>query len=175
MRARPVPSAPSARPPTPAAGEWNWDDLYSRLGPALVALARRRFGLSREDAEEALQMAATAIFLAAPSVRSPEAYLTSVFLRECLGLGRQRAETRRHEVVLPETFEAADDSCERMQVVCRFRKAFSLLSPFCRAVMRTCLLDGKPKVAAAAESSSSEKTIYRRYRKCLRTLTGALG
>ena len=32
---------------------------------------------TREDAEEALQRAATAIVLAAPSVRSPEAYLTA--------------------------------------------------------------------------------------------------
>ena len=72
-------------------------------------------------------------------------------------------------------FDPADDSCERIEVVCRFRKAFSLLSPFCRSVMRSCLLDGNPRTEAAAALRSSEKTIHKRYRKCLRTLAHALG
>ena len=74
-----------------------------------------------------------------------------------------------------EGFDPADDSCERIEVVCRFRKAFSLLSPFCRSVMRSCLLDGNPRTVAAAALRSSEKTIHKRYRKCLRTLAHALG
>ena len=98
---------------------WDWEDLYSRLGRGLIALGRRRFGLTLEDAEEALQSAATAIILAAPSVRCPEAYLTSVFLRECLGASRRRQERRWRESPLPEGFERADESCERIEVVCR--------------------------------------------------------
>ena len=108
-------------------------------------------------------------------MRSPEAYLTAVFLRECLALRKRTQETHQREPALLDGFDPADDSCERIQVVCRFRKAFSLLTPFCRSVMRSCLLDGKPRSAAAAALQSSEKTIYKRYRKCLRTLANALG
>ncbi len=153
---------------------WDWEDLYSRLGPGLVILGSRRFGLSRDDAEEALQMAATAIVLAAPSVRSPEAYLTSVFLRECLGILRRRSQIARTEVAAPVGFDAADDSCERIEVACRFRQAFSLLSPVCRSMMRSCLLDGRRR-ADGTDSSSAARTAYKRYRKCLRTLAHALG
>ena len=161
--------------PAPAEGApWDWEDLYARLGRGLLALAERRFGLAREDAEEALQRAATSIFLAAPSVRSPEAYLTTVFLRECLGTWRRLEEVRRHEKRLPDGLQKADDSCARIEVVCRFRRAFSVLSPYCRAVMRSCLLDGRPRVAAD-NAPVSEAAIYKRYRKCLRTLANALG
>jgi hypothetical protein len=75
---------------------------------------------------------------------------------------------------MPDGFEKADDSCERIEVVCRFRKAFSLLSPYCRAVMRSCLLEGKSRVAGS-DAPVSEGAIYKRYRKCLRTLADALG
>lgn len=164
-------------PPDPAvdARSWDWDDLYARLGRNLVSLGHRRYGLTRDDAEEALQRAATAIVLSAPCVRSPEAYLTAVFLRECLALRKRILETRRREPALLDGFDPADDSCERIEVVCRFRRAFSLLSPFCQSVMRSCLLAGKPRTEAAASLQSSEKTIYKRYRKCLRTLAHALG
>ena len=161
--------------PAVDARSWDWDDLYARLGRGLVSLGHRRYGLTREDAEEALQRAATAIVLSAPCVRSPEAYLTAVFLRECGALRKVRQETHRREPALVEGFDPADDSCERIEVVCRFRKAFSLLSPFCRSVMRSCLLAGKPRTEAAAAMQSSEKTIHKRYRKCLRTLAHALG
>ena len=175
----PVPAGALADPAAPAAPagarEWDWDDLYARLGRGLVALGRRRYLLTREDAEEALQRAATSILLAAPSVRCPEAYLTSVFLRECLGIRKRQQERQRRELPVPDGFDAPDESCERIQVACRFRRAFSLLSPFCRAVMRSCLLDGKPRAAAAAAVSASGATIYKRYRKCLRTLAHALG
>ena len=155
--------------------EWDWEDLYARLGPGLVRLAAHRFGLRREDAEEALQAAATAIVLAASSVRSPEAYLTSVFLRECLGLLRRRGQIDRNEIPPPAHFDPADDSCDRIQVVCRFRKAFALLSPVCRSMMRTCLLGGKRRIDAGPASPLPERTAYSRYRKCLRTLANALG
>ncbi len=168
-----APSQDGARPAGLEPRYWDWEDLYSRLGPGLVVLGARRFGLSRDDAEEALQMAATAIVLAAPSVRSPEAYLTSVFLRECLGILRRRSQLARTEVAPPVGFDAADDSCERIEVACRFRQAFSLLSPVCRSMMRSCLLDGRRR--ADADSSSAARTAYKRYRKCLRTLAHALG
>ncbi|MCL4807300.1 MAG: hypothetical protein KJ062_05820 [Thermoanaerobaculia bacterium] len=169
-RLGPPPSAPGS---AAAASGWDWEDLYRRLGASLISLGRRRFDLSREDAEEALQRAATSIVLAAPSVRSPEAYLTSVFLRECLGAWRQRQARQRRESPLPDGFERADDSCERIEVVCRFRKAFALLTPYCRSVMRSSLLEGKPR-AAASDGPVTGAAIYKRYRKCLRTLADAL-
>lgn len=156
------------------AREWDWEELYRHLGQSLIALGRRRFDLSREDAEEALQRAATAIVFAAPSVRSPEAYLTSVFLRECLGAWRRRQDIQRRELPMPDGFQRADDACERIEVVCRFRSAFSRLSPYCRSVMRSCLLEGKTRVAGS-DAPVSEGAIYKRYRKCLRTLADALG
>ena len=171
-RLGPPPSDPGSAASDAASG-WDWDDLYARLGNGLISLGRRRFDLSREDAEEALQRAATNIILAAPSVRSPEAYLTSVFLRECLGAKRQGQARQRRETPLPEGFDRADDSCERIEVVCRFRKAFSLLTPYCRSVMRSSLLEGKPRTAAH-DGPLSGAAIYKRYRKCLRTLADAL-
>lgn len=174
----PAPSAAPAdasRPDGLEPRDWDWGDLYSRLGPGLVRLASQRFGLSRDDAEEALQMAATAIVLSAASVRSPEAYLTTVFLRECLGLLRRRGRIEQNEVTAPARFDPADDSCDRIQVVCRFRRAFALLSADCRSMMRSCLLDGKSRVGASTASSVPERTIYFRYRKCLRMLANALG
>ncbi len=156
------------------AREWDWEELYRHFGQSLIALGRRRFDLSREDAEEALQQAATAIVFAAPSVRSPKAYLTSVFLRECLGARRRRQEVQRRELPMPDGFQKADDACERIEVVFRFRSAFARLSPYCRSVMRSCLLEGKSRVAGS-DAPVSEAAIYKRYRKCLRTLADALG
>lgn len=177
-RSTQAPAEPSASAPGPAvpadARDWDWEELYRRLGSGLIAMGRRRFDLSREDAEEALQRAATAIVFAAPSVRSPEAYLTSVFLRECLGAWRRRQEVQRRELPMPDGFQKADDACERIEVVCRFRSAFALLSPYCRSVMRSCLLEGKSRVAGS-DAPVSEGAIYKRYRKCLRTLADALG
>jgi len=155
--------------------EWDWEDLYTRLGPGLIRLAAYRFGLRREDAEEALQAAATAIVLAASSVRSPEAYLTSVFLRECLGHLRRRGQIERNEIPAPAQFDPADDSCDRIEVVCRFRRAFALLSPVCRKMMRSCLLGGKRRIDASPTAALPERTAYSRYRKCLRTLADGLG
>ena len=174
---RPRPTAATAESQPPArdgSAPWDWEDLYARLGRGLLALGQRRFGLSREDAEEALQRAATSILLAAPSVRSPEAYLTTVFLRECLGAFRKGKERGRRELPMPEGLEKADDSCERIEVVCRFRRAFSLLSPYCRSVMRACLLQGK-RHAEADDAAVTESAVHKRYRKCLRTLANALG
>lgn len=59
--------------PEPAIGgtAWDWDDLYSRIAGGLVSLGIRRYRLSREDAEEALQRAALSIVAAAPVVRNP--------------------------------------------------------------------------------------------------------
>ena len=177
-RSTQAPAEPSATAPGPAvpadARDWDWEELYRRLGSGLIAMGRRRFDLSREDAEEALQRAATAIVFSAPSVRSPEAYLTSVFLRECLGAWRRRQEVQRRELPMPDGFQKADDACERIEVVCRFRSAFALLSPYCRSVMRSCLLEGKTRVAGS-DAPVSEGAIYKRYRKCLRTLANALG
>jgi DNA-directed RNA polymerase specialized sigma24 family protein len=174
---RPRPPAETADVAFPArdgTAPWDWDDLYARLGRGLIALGQRRFGLSREDSEEALQRAATSILLAAPSVRSPEAYLTTVFLRECLGTFRKAKARGRRELPMPEGLEKADDACERIEVVCRFRRAFALLTPYCRSVMRACLLEGKTR-AEAGEGAVSESAVHKRYRKCLRTLANALG
>lgn len=172
---RAVPMEGSAGPANPVdPREWDWSDLYSRLGRGLVSLGRRRYALALEDAEEALQRAATAIVFAAPSVRNPEAYLTAVFLRECSAVRKQRQETARREPQLADGVEPADDSHTRIEIVCHFRKAFSLLSPFCQSVMRSCLIEGKARTLAATEIQASEKTIYKRYRKCLRTLAHAL-
>lgn len=174
---RPRPAAETAgnAPPVPVPGvPWDWDDLYARLGRGLIALGQRRFGLLREEAEEALQRAATSILIAAPSVRSPEAYLTTVFLRECVGIFRSRKERSRRELPMPEGLERADDACERIEVVCRFRRAFSLLTPYCRAVMRACLVEGKRRTEAD-DAAVSQSAVHKRYRKCLRTLANALG
>jgi DNA-directed RNA polymerase specialized sigma24 family protein len=75
---------------------------------------------------------------------------------------------------MPEGLEKADDACERIEVVCRFRRAFALLTPYCRSVMRACLLGGKTR-AEADEGAVSESAVHKRYRKCLRTLANALG
>jgi RNA polymerase sigma factor (sigma-70 family) len=162
--------------PEPACGttSWDWDDLYTRMAGRLVSLGVRRFRLSREDAEEALQRAALSIVAAAPVVRNAEAYLTATFLRESADVLRRRRLLEVREGPVPDGFERASHDCERIEVVCRFRQAFSSLSPFCRRVMRSCLLDGLDRQEAAAEASASSKTIFKRYRKCLRTLANAL-
>ena len=153
---------------------WDWDDLYARMAGGLVALGVRRFRLSREDAEEALQRAALSIVAAAPVVRNPEAYLTAAFLRESADALRRRRTRDFREGPVPDGLERANHDFERIEVVCRFRQAFSSLSPFCRRVMRSCLLDGVDRKVAAVQASSSEKTVFKRYRKCLRTLANAL-
>lgn len=87
---------------------------------------------------------------------------------------RRRRILEVRESPVPDGFEQANHDCERIEVVCRFRQAFSSLSPFCRRVMRSCLLDGLDRQEAAVEASGSSKTIFKRYRKCLRTLANAL-
>lgn len=155
---------------------WEWEDVYENLGPNLVDLGMKRYGLSREDAEDALQKTAEAIAHADAlvPVRSREAYFTTSFLHAALRLAKHRRS--RGELPLIDGVEPPTDErhVERLETLIRVRRAVASLSPDCRALVVSWLETGNLQESAAF-LQLSDRQVYRQRDRCWKRLIDALG
>ena len=60
--------------------QWNWEELNAVYRPRLIAAGIVRFGLTREECEDAAQTIFLKILTQNPRVRDPKAYLRAAFL-----------------------------------------------------------------------------------------------
>lgn len=148
-----------------------WEEVYEELAGGLVALGVRRYGLSHEDCEDALQHAAQDASLS-PGVRNRRGYLTTVFMRKCWQIRKGR--DRRPDVAMEEGFEPSHDPSAAIVASLNFRRAMGGLPGRCREVITAWALADRNAQETARELSLSPRTIYVRIERCVKRLLHAL-
>lgn len=156
----------------------SWEDVYSDLAGALVSLAIKRYRLSAEDAEDALQRTAEGLMATHGTVpiRNRKGYFTTTFLHFASRISRERVS--RREVAIPEDdFEGAlvgDDPRARLQALISMRRAIAQLPVECRQLVQS-TLEGNNVLEAARLLDWPARTAYKRRDRCWKRLMYALG
>ncbi len=157
----------SAHAPSDVAGipsnEWDWSQLMENLWPALLSSGQRKFGLSREDCEDAIQQVAQEIIQRRPRARMPEAYLRNAYYRHCCDVARARGRF----VALESVSEFRHEPGGRMEAECDVTNALGRVSPRCRELITAYALEGRTLPETADWVGSSKVTIWKRIHKCL--------
>ncbi len=142
---------------------WDWDRLVVEFFPRLVAAGHRRFRLSREDCEDALQRVAQEIVARRPRARVPEAFLTTAFYRRCLKI----AQARRLIEMPPLETDRVDDPRARLAAQTDISMALARVGPRCRHVLSVYALEGRTLPETAEAIRLSPKSMWRRVQRCL--------
>ncbi len=166
---------PTAAEETAVTG-WEWEEVYENLGGTLIELGMRRYGMSREDAEDALQRVAETIAQtdALVPIRSREAYFTTCFLHAALRIVKRRRSRGEHPILEGVELPHDENHVERLEALIRVRRALAQLSPDCRALVLSWLETGNFQ-ESAAELQVSQRAIYRQRDRCWKRLIDALG
>jgi RNA polymerase sigma factor (sigma-70 family) len=171
-----VPSADSVSAPpsgsNPAA--WDWERLDAHLRPRLLNVGQRRFGLTREEAEDLLQDTFESVLTKRPRVRNMEGYLVGSFFNRCCDRLEQRKNQRRNEGPLDPNFL---DAVAVRQIIdgVRVRSAFWLLTPGCRHLIRAYCIFRQTLAEAAADAGCTVPAVWKRLNQCMKRMRGCLG
>ncbi len=150
-------STDTEAPPDPAgdvrrtAPDWNWGYIYATLLPGLLVGARRRFGLSVDDAEEALQVLVLGLTTRrARAEKTVTGYITEAFHRRCITMF-----VKVHaQEVLPLSEDFGTNPLEFLAETLSVSRAFRGLPKMCRKILwiRTgaALLEQQPRHTGAA-------------------------
>lgn len=160
-----------AEPAVVETEEPGWEEVYEEMAGGLVALGVRRYHLSHEDCEDALQHAAQDAALS-PGVRNRRGYLTTVFMRRCWKI--RQAKIKHPEVRLEDGPEPSHDPSAAIITSLSFRRAMGGLPGRCREVITAWALADRNAQATARELSLSPRTIYVRIERCVKRLLNAL-
>lgn len=156
--------------------EWEWEEIYEEMAEPLISLARRRYGLNHQDAEDALQRTAEAIAFThfnAP-IRNRRGYFTGTFLHMAYRIFTERKRRNAVEIPMPEDDSAGqDDPRLRLDALIRMRRAITLLPPFCRQLIESTLL-GNNVLESAKLLDWPQRRAYKRRDSCWRKLVNAL-
>ena len=149
--------------------------LLERLEPELRAIVRQ-FGIPREDADDILQDTALAFLTRQSEIRSPRAWLATVFKKRCLLYWRSR---RRRFIEAVDTAlleEVGEQENRQQQRDLRhdLNTALSQLSGKCRRIlgMRYGLECTGPEIAARIGAKPA--TVRQATLRCLSALTRCL-
>ena len=160
----PDPSAPPC---------WDWDKLDSVLRPRLLALGTRRFGLNREECEDALQGVFMNVLAQDGRIRDPIAYIKVSFLNAC----RNLLVSRRRPSVTPDD-DLADENAgglaSQIEAACTVAGAFRQIEPRCRDLIRAYYIEDLPLAETAEKSGYSPKTVWKRISRCIEKLRSCL-
>jgi RNA polymerase sigma factor (sigma-70 family) len=150
---------------------WDWERLDARLRPRLLTVGERRFGLTREEAEDVLQDTFESVFTKRPRVRNMEGYLVGSFFNRCC----DRLERRRRLNERPISGEFPDArAAGRIVDGIHVRSAFRLMSPACRQLIRAYCLLRLSLAEAAAEAGCTVPTVWKRLNQCVKRMRGCL-
>jgi RNA polymerase sigma factor (sigma-70 family) len=153
---------------------WDWERLDARLRPRLLNVGERRFGLTREEAEDILQDTFESVFTRRPRVHNMEGYLVGSFFNRCCDRLEQRIRQRRNERVLgPEVPDAV--AARRLVDGIHVRSAFRLLPPGCRRLIRAYCLFRQTLAETAAEAGCTVPAVWKRLNQCMKRMRGCLG
>ncbi len=142
---------------------WEWDRLVREFFPRLVAAGHRRFSLSREDCEDALQIVAQEIVTRRPRALVPEAFLTTAFYRRCFKI----VQARKPSYGPPGENQLVDDPRQRLLSEFRVSSALAHIHPRCRAILRLYAIEGCTLPETASRIRQSPKAMWKSVQRCL--------
>jgi len=154
--------------------DWDWERLDAHLRPRLLKVGERRFGLTREEAEDLLQDTFESVLTKRPRVRNMEGYLVGAFFNRCIDRIEQRKGQRRNEGPLDPNLP---DAVTARQIVdgVHVRSAFRLLPPGCRHLIRAYCLFRQTLAEAAADAGCTVPAVWKRLNQCMKRMRGCLG
>jgi len=168
---------------TSVPSQWNWEELNSVYRPRLIAAGIVRFGLTREECEDAAQAVFLKVITQSPRVRDPRAYLRAAFLHQAQNIAEARSRARGRETELdPDGIyrSAIYDPAEREQQAEKIRKitavtgAFKRIGDKCQTVIRCYCVEEKSLAETAEKAGYSEKTVWKRVQECLKRMRQCL-
>jgi RNA polymerase sigma factor (sigma-70 family) len=174
----PAPAPPSVPvfvlPSGSSPAAWDWDRLDAHLRPRLLNVGERRFGLTREEAEDLLQDTFESVLAKRPRVHNMEGYLVGSFFNRCCDRLEQREGQRRNEGPLDPSLPDAV-TARRIVDGVHVRSAFRLLTPGCRHLIRAYCVFRQTLAEAAADAGCTVPVVWRRLNQCMKRMRGCLG
>jgi RNA polymerase sigma factor (sigma-70 family) len=148
--------------------------LDQKLVRKLVALARTRFGIGEDDAEDLVQETALEIVRSPSLIASPEGFAFQVFHNRCSRFLTRK--TRRKALIAEPGFAnptpSVDANLDETAIV---RAGFAQISPTCRTLLRSYYVEGASLKETAARTGHSSKQVWKRLSACLKKLKEAIG
>ena len=136
----------------------------------LLAYARSRFGIDREEAEDLLQETALELLRQRTLVAKPSGFVFAVFRSRCC---RYLADRRMHREVFagsPEENAAGPGESVPLDSRLALREAFVGISPSCRKVLLAYYVDGASLRDAAQAIALAYSGVWNTISRCLRRL-----
>jgi RNA polymerase sigma factor (sigma-70 family) len=168
---------------TSVPAQWNWEELNSVYRPRLIAAGIVRFGLTREECEDAAQSVFLKVIAQNPRVRDPKAYLRAAFLNQAQNVAEARTRARGRETELdPEGIyrsaiydpEERERQAEKIRKITAVTGAFRRIGDKCQKVIRTYCVDECSLAETAEKTGYSSKTIWKRVQECLKRMRQCL-
>lgn len=150
-------------------------DADRRAG--LIAYARSRFGIGREEAEDLLQDTALEVLRHRGLVRSPDGFVFTIFAMRCRRYLAARYAQRElfasasPEVVREPPSESQPPSGELRLAL---REAFSGISIPCRRLLQAYYVEGHSLREAATRMALAYSGVWKTIHRCLRKLRRCL-
>ncbi len=142
--------------------------LESEERGKLLGLARRRYGIPLDAAEDLLQETAVELLQQRQYVQQPRAYLYAVFRFRCFRyLSRQHATRDRPE-------DAPDASHEEIHQQILVWQALEKVSPSCRRLLAARYLEGQSLREAALTVALAYSGVMKTISRCLQRLRACL-
>ena len=163
--------------------QWNWEELNAVYRPRLIAAGIVRFGLTREECEDAAQTIFLKILTQNPRVRDPKAYLRAAFLHQAQNLAEAKTRSRGREAELdPDRAygsaiydpEERERQAEKIRKVKAVTGAFKRVGDKCQKVIRCYCVDDCSLSETAQKTGFSSKTIWKRVQECLKRMRQCL-
>ncbi len=168
---------------TSVPAQWNWEELNSFYRPRLIAAGIVRFGLTREECEDAAQSVFLKVISQSPRVRDPKAYLRAAFLHQAQNIAESRSRARARTTELdPEGIyrsaiydpEERERQAEKIRKITAVTGAFKRVGDKCQKVIRTYCVDECSLAETAEKTGYSSKTIWKRVQECLKRMRQCL-
>ncbi len=168
---------------TSVPAQWNWEELNSAYRPRLIAAGIVRFGLTREECEDAAQTVFVKVIAQNPRVRDPKAYLRAAFLHQAQNIAEARARSRARTTELdPDGIyrsaiydpEEREQQAEKIRRIAAVTGAFKRVGEKCQRVIRCYCIDDCSLSETAEKTGYSSKTIWKRVQECLKRMRQCL-
>lgn len=149
--------------------------LDSQERRRLIAIARSRYGIRPEDAEDLLQETALELLRQRQYVHSPKGYLFTVFDNRCVRFFRSHKRDQR--VDLPENVpDAGSDEygMRRSERGIALRQALCRISSSCRRLLAAYYIEGESMQIIAPRMMLAHSGVSSSINRCLRRLRACL-
>lgn len=148
--------------------------LDRKLVRRLVALARARFGIEEDEAEDLVQETALEIARSPALIASPEGFAFQVFHNRCARFLDRRTKRSAVFVAAGDWYgtTAAEIDLEQRAIV---RAGFARISVTCRTLLTSYYVEGASLKETAARTGHSPRQVWKRLSACLKKLKETIG